>query len=149
MKIRRHERLSLPLQSGATSPNLEGSLLEIIAREINGDDLQPDDSVSLEWFWANRFLPKQTWRGSMQSIVGYVMVSHLLPRLGTVRLCDLQKFDLQAQLGPLAEQYSKCLIQKVRNWIKTVLDEAVDQRYLENYQVRAILKGRKIYTQDP
>lgn len=149
MKIRRHERLSLPSQSGATSPNLEGSLLEIIGREINGDDLQPDDSVSLEWFWANRFLPKQTWRGSMQSIVGYVMVGHLLPRLGTQRLCDLQKFDLQAQLAPLAEQYSKCLIQKVRHWIKSVLDEAVDQRYLENNQVRAILKGRKIDTQGP
>ena len=149
MKIRRHEQLSLPLQSGTTSPNLEGSLLKIIAREINGDDLQPDDSVSLEWFWANRFLPKQTWRGSMQSIVGYVMVSHLLPGLGTVRLCDLQTFDLQAQLGPLAERYSKSLIQKVQNWIKTVLDEAVDQRYLENNQRRVILKGRKIEAQDP
>jgi hypothetical protein len=77
------------------------------------------------------------------------MVSHLLPRLGTVRLCDLQKFDLQAQLGPLAERYSKSLIQKVQNWIKTVLDEAVDQRYLENNQRRVILKGRKIEAQDP
>jgi hypothetical protein len=101
-----------------------------------------DNSVSLEWFWVNRFLPLQTWRVSMRSVVGYVMVNHLLPGFGPLRLCDIHRFDLQAHLRELSENYSRSLVRKVQAWVRAVLDEAVRQRYLQKSQARAALMAR-------
>jgi hypothetical protein len=138
-EIRKHKMMMLGLKSRMTQFQAEQKLREIVMRAFGESVGLPDGSVSLEWFWANRFLPLQTWCASMRSVVGYVMISYLLPEFGTIRLCDIQKFHLQAHLDELAEKYSKSLVGKVRTWIKAVLDEAVAQKYLRKSQARAVL----------
>lgn len=66
------------------------------------------------------------------------MAKHVLPRFGRTRLCDLRKFDLQTHVNALAKEYSKSLVNKVRVWIKAVLDEAVDQEYLQKNPARKL-----------
>src|SRR5689334_16765788 len=94
---------------------------EFVARKAGNVD-RPDNSVSLEWFWANRFLPLQTWCVAMRSVFGYVIINHLLPQLGPLRLCDIHQFDLQAHLDELAQTYSRSLAGKIRAWVRAVFD---------------------------
>jgi len=139
IEIRKHKMVILGLKSKMNHFQAEQQLRQIVMRRAGGAAARPKNSVSLEWFWVNRFLPLQGWCASMRSVVGYVMINHLLPELGTVRLCDIQRFDLQAHLNELAKKYSKSLVGKVRTWLKAVLDEAVDQKYLPKAQVPAVL----------
>ena len=66
------------------------------------------------------------------------MQTHVLPRFGETRLCDIKKVDLQVHLDELAEDFSKSVVQKARTWTKAVLEEAVEQDYLSKNTARKL-----------
>jgi integrase len=67
------------------------------------------------------------------------MNKHVLPVFGDVSLVKLRRFDLQTHLNKIATKYSKSLVDKVRTWIRAVLEEAVEQEYLASNPARKLL----------
>jgi integrase len=138
-EIRRHKMVTLGPKAKLKKFEAEQKLREIIAREVGGGATRQDDSVLFEWFWTNRFLPLKTWRRSTRDAVVYVMDNHVLPRFGKTRLCDLRKFDLQTHVNSLAQKYSKSVVDKARTWIRAILEEAVEQEYLQKNPARKLV----------
>jgi integrase len=138
-EVRKHKMVTLGAKAKLKKFEAERKLREVIAREVGGGGARQDDSVSFEWFWKNRFLPLKTWRRSTRDAVVYVMDHHVLPRFGRTRLCDLRKFDLQTQVNSLAQKYSKSVVDKARTWIRAILEEAVDQEYLQKNPARKLV----------
>jgi integrase len=138
-EVRKHKMVMLGSRAKLKKFEAEQKLREIITREVGTGGARPDDTVSLEWFWTNRFLPLKTWRRSTRDAVVYVMKNHVLPRFGDARLCDLRKFDLQTHLNKLAENYSKSVVDKARTWVRAVLEEAVEQEYLRKNPARKLV----------
>ncbi len=130
---RKHCSAILGLKSEMRKWEAERELAKIIERESRGNvQPKPDPSLNFEWFWINRFLPlkESKWRRSTKEAVTYVMGSHVLPRFGETRLCDLTRFELQSHLNELAKKYSKSVVQKARTWLKAAIEEAIDQDFL-------------------
>ncbi len=138
-EVRKHKTVILGQKSKMKKFEAEQKLREIITREVGTGGARPDDSVSFDWFWSNRYLPMKTWRRSTRDAVLYVMKHHVLPRFGAVRLCDLRKFDLQTHINKLAESYSKSVVDKARTWIRAVLEEAVEQEFLQKNPARNLV----------
>jgi integrase len=138
-EVRRHRVVTLGLKAKLKKYEAEQKLREIITREVGTGGARPDDMVSLEWFWTNRFLPLKTWRHSTRYVVVHAMKHYVLSRFGDVRLCDLRKFDLQAHINKLAENYSKSIVGKACTWIRAVLEEAVEQEYLRKNPARKLV----------
>src|SRR5262249_23849835 len=97
------------------------------------------ETVTLNWFWENRFIPLQShWRDSTRLVLLNVMKRHFFNRFGEVRLCDLNRFELQKRLNDLAKKFSKSLVKKVRTWGKAIIEEAVEQRFLTQNPARKL-----------
>lgn len=90
-----------------------------------------------------RFLPLQVrWRDSTRSAVLFTMNRHVLPAFGDVPLAKLRRFGLQTHLNEIAAKYSKSLVDKVRTWIRAVLEEAVEQEFLTKNPARKLVMPR-------
>lgn len=138
-EVRRHKNVLLGPKSELRKWEAENKLKEIIARDARVLEAKPDDTVTLSWFWKHRFLPlKSAWRVSTRVVIEAVVRKHVLSKFGDLPLKDIKRFDLQAHLNSLAKQYSKSLVRKVRTWIKAILDEALEQEYLEKNPARKL-----------
>jgi len=130
-ETRRHRNVTLGAKSEMKKWEAEKKLQQIIERESGTTACNPDPTVTLSWFWENRFLPLQVqWRGSTRVVLEVIFRNHVLSQFGSIRLEALKRFDLQTHLNTLASKYSKSLVKKVRTWIKAVLDEAVEQEFI-------------------
>ena len=74
------------------------------ARSSYGDerDVAPAPaSVSLRWFYENRFLPQkqQQWKVASGPKAKRFIENYLLKRFGDTLLCDVDKFTLQTYLN--------------------------------------------------
>lgn len=80
----------------------EKKLQQIIESESGTTACNPDPTVTLSWFWENRFLPLQVqWRGSTRVVLDAIFRNHVLSEFGSVRLEAVKRFDLQAHLNAL------------------------------------------------
>jgi integrase len=139
-EIRKHRVVTLGLKSELRKREAEGKLRDIIDRETGATATKPDPDVSLRWFWEKRFLPLQVrWRDSTRSAVLFTMNRHVLPVFGDVPLAKLRRFDLQTHLNKVAAKYSKSLVDKVRTWVRAVLEEAVEQEFLTKNPARKLV----------
>jgi integrase len=130
-ETRRHRTVTLGLKQHLRRRDAVQKLRDQIAKAVGQSSARPDDTVTLAWFWANRFLPMQTrWRDSTRIVLVVVVSKHLLNKFGESRLCDLKRFDLQSHLNELANKYSKSLVKKIKTWTRAILAEAVEQDYL-------------------
>jgi integrase len=136
---RKHRIALLGTKSEMRKFQAEKKLKEIIEREVGEGTARPDETVTLNWFWENRFIPLQAhWRDSTRLVLLNVMKRHFLSKFGGVRLCHLNRFDLQKHLNDLARKYSKSLVKKVRTWGKAIIEEAVEQRFLSQNPARKL-----------
>jgi Phage integrase, N-terminal SAM-like domain len=120
--------VGLGLKQELKKRDAEQKLRVYIAQVVGQSSAKPDESVTLGWFWENRFLPLQTrWRDSTRIVLEVVIKKHLLGRFGNTRLCDLKRFELQTHLNALANQFSKSLVKKIKTWTRAILAEAVEQ----------------------
>ena len=139
-EIRKHRVVTLGPKSELRKREAESKLRDIIDRETGVTATKPDPDVSLRWFWEKRFLPLQVgWRDSTRSAVLLTMNCHVLPTFGDVPLAKLQRFDLQTHLNKIAAKYSKSLVDKVRTWVRAVLEEAVEQEFLTKNPARKLV----------
>jgi integrase len=139
-EVRKHRIVTLGLKSELRKWEAENKLKVVIARETGGQrSAKPDPTVSLKWFWESRFLPlKVGWRDSTRSAVLFTMERHVLPVFGDVEISNLRRFDIQSHLNKLAEKYSRSLVDKVRTWMRAVLEEAVEQDFITKNPARKL-----------
>ena len=140
-KVRRR-KVVLGLKSEMTKTEARRRLAEIIQREIGTAEVKQDDSVTFKWFWQNRFLPmyERRWRPKTASELKYFFDGRILPLIGLTALGDITRFHLQKHLNDLAEaRASNSVVRKFRTWVKAVLDEAVEQQFLERNAARKLI----------
>jgi integrase len=91
---------------------------------------QPKPSAqTLAWFVRERFLPMRQaqWASSTRETNLYHLERHILPKLGSQALCEMEKFHCQVFLNGLAEKgFSFTVVDHCRTMLKAVLEEALD-----------------------
>src|SRR5438132_9379635 len=92
---------------------------------------RPDGSVTLEKFTRSRWLPlkEAKWRDASRAAANHVL-SHIFAKFGGTPLERLDKIVLQSWLNGLAQTHSDSLVKHARFYLKSILEEAVDQDYL-------------------
>jgi integrase len=98
---------------------------------------RPDPRTLLEWFYLNRFKPlaEGRWRDSTRSSQPYVIEKHILGRFGDLYLNQITRFDIQTWLNSLCRSLSRWYVQKIRNLFHTIMEEAIEQEYVERNPV--------------
>jgi integrase len=107
-------------------------LAKVIERETGGiSNARPDGSITLENFTKTRWRPlrEADWRPSSKASADYIL-GHIYKKFGSVPLKSLDKVELQGWLNHLAEKHAKSLVLHARHYLKSILEEAVEQDYL-------------------
>ncbi len=87
------------------------------------------NSLTLEWFVKERFLPMRSpqWAPSTRETNLGNLNRHILQKLGSIPLTELEKFHCQVFLNDLAEKgFSFTVVDHCRTMLKAVLEEALD-----------------------
>ena len=103
------------------------------------DGTRPDSTVTLERFTRTRWLPlrEATWRPSTKASAEHVL-GHVLRAFGKAPLERLDKIALQKWLNDLAKTHSDSLVKHCRTYLKSILDEAVEQDYLRKNPAKTL-----------
>jgi integrase len=138
-EIRRFRNIHLGLKAEMDKGAARARLRDIIARETR--DVAPAPvSVSLRWFYENRFLPQkeEQWKVTSRPKTKRFIENYLLRRFGDTLLSDLGKFTLQTYLNELAPRFSKSVLTKIRVYLNSILDEAVELEMLVKNPARKL-----------
>jgi hypothetical protein len=130
-EVRRFRNLLLGLKAEMDKGQAKAKLRGIIARETR--DVPPAPvSVTLRWFYENRFLPQkeEQWKVTSRPKTKRFIEHYLLKRFGDTLLADLGKFTLQTYLNELAPNFSRSVLTKIRVYLNSILDEAVELEFL-------------------
>ncbi len=130
-EIRRHRNVLLGTKAEMDKGEAKERLREIILRETKESGRPPAD-VTLRWFYENRFLPQkeEQWKVTSRPKTKRFIENYLLKRFGDTLLPSLNKFALQTYLNELAPRFSKSVLSKIRVYLKSILDEAVELEFL-------------------
>lgn len=140
-EVRRHRSVVLGLKSRVRKWEAQQELERVIERETGSRQSRPDDSVSLEWFVRERYLPMRegSWRSSTKTTNADLLKHHVLGPLGSYELRELDKFVLQRHLNTLGAAYSFSVVDHVRNFLKSILEEAVELDYIGKNPARKLV----------
>jgi integrase len=130
----------LGYKSQMTKSAAKEKLQKIIFERV-GKEAQPDDAVTLEWFYRNRFLPMREAGWSRETKRGNESVSRLyvLGQLGSIPLRNLTLFQLQTHLNKLADKgFSKAVISHARTMLWSIFDVAVNLEFLQKNVVAKV-----------
>jgi integrase len=131
LEIRRFRNVQLGLKSEMDKAQARAKLRDMIAQETNNVIPAPA-AVTLRWFYENRFLPQkeQQWKVTSRPKTKRFIENYLLKRLGDMMLPTLDKFTLQTYLNELAPKFSKSVLTKIRVYLNSILDEAVELEFV-------------------
>ena len=130
-EIRRFRNVQLGRKAEMDKGQARAILRGTIARETRNVMPTPV-AVTLRWFYENRFLPQkeQQWKVTSRPKTKRFIENYLLKRFGDVMLLGLDKFTLQTHLNELAPNFSKSVLTKIRVYLRSILDEAVELEFL-------------------
>jgi integrase len=142
-EVRRFRNIYLGLKSEMDKREARTMLRDIIARETRNDAPAPV-TVTLRWFYENRFLPQkeEQWKVTSRPKTKRFIENYLLKRFGDTLLADLGKFTLQTYLNELAPNFSKSVLTKTRVYLNSILDEAVELEFLLKNPARKLAVPR-------
>ena len=140
---RRFRNVFLGLKAQLEKGEAKQKLRELIAHETRNAAPRPLN-VTLRWFSENRFLPQkeEQWKVTSRPKTKRFIENYLLKRFGDVALSDLDKFTLQTYLNELAPKFSKSVVTKVRVYLNSILDEAVELEFLPKNPARKLAVPR-------
>ena len=124
---RQHRGILLGEKSKMTKWKAEDKLRKIIARSQKQQPV--GNALTLDWFVKERFLPMRApqWALSTRETNLGNLNRHILPKLGSTPLSDLEKFHCQVLLNDMAEKgFSFTVVDHCRTMLKAVLEEALD-----------------------
>jgi len=107
---------------------------EIIARETSQVPkvLSSGGAATFERFYRERFLVmKSDWSEAHRKKSIHLVEKHILPRFGSLPLEQIDKVMIQSRLNAMAKNYSRSTLRHVRGKLVEVLEEAVDQEFLD------------------
>ncbi len=126
-ETRRHIGVQLGEKSRLRKWEAEAKLRKVITSVTKA---QPKpNTLTFEWFTRERFLPMRQaqWAPSTQETNLYHLERHILPKLGSQALCEMEKFHCQVFLNGLAEKgFSFTVVDHCRTMVKAIMEEAVD-----------------------
>jgi len=142
-EVRRFRNIYLGLKSEMDKREARTMLRDIIARETRNVAPAPI-TVTLRWFYENRFLPQkeEQWKVTSRPKTKRFIENYLLKRFGDTLLADLGKFTLQTYLNELAPNFSKSVLTKTRVYLNSILDEAVELEFLLKNPARKLAVPR-------
>jgi integrase len=138
---KKNKAVVLGLKSHMKKWEAEEKLARVIEKETGVNvPAKPDPELTFGWFWKNRFLPLKEgkWRRSTHDGVCFVIDNHVLPRFEKVKLCELNKFEIQMHLNELAKKYSKSLVGTAYTYLKAALEEALEEDFLNKNPMRKV-----------
>lgn len=125
-----------------TKTEAERELRTLIAQTVGvqGETIRQDSRVIFGWFWRNKWLPlrRGKWRTSTVSINMHVLEHHIGAVWDAFPLVEIQPEMCAAWLERLARQYSHSLVSKCRNYMKAILEEAVEQEFIRRNPMRRV-----------
>jgi len=130
-EIRRFRNVQLGLKSQMDKAQARAKLRDMIAQETSNVIPAPA-AVTLRWFYENRFLPQKElqWKVTSRPKTKRFIENYLLKRFGDIMLPALDKFTLQTYLNELAPKFSKSVLTKIRVYLNSTLDEAVELEFV-------------------
>jgi len=156
-EVRQHREVTLGLRTELRKWEAEKRLQEVIdeagknpVETIAAETVSapaPKSEVTLEWFWQNHYLPMKEphWKASSRPKTIRFVKRYLLgaewadgKTLGQVALKDITRFGLQVKLNELATKFSKSVVTKFRLYAHTILDEALEEDYLQRNPARKL-----------
>lgn len=135
-----HKGVILGEKSKMTKWAAEEKLRSIIAKETVAVSVAPSPEYILRWFWEQRYRPmaEPTWKlSSRPKTIRFIERYVILP-FGGVPLGRLERFALQKHLNELAAKFSKSVVLKFRVYIKSILDEALEQEFISKNPARRL-----------
>lgn len=125
-----------------TKTEAERELRKLIAQTVgpDGETIKQDSRVTFGWFWRHKWLPlrRGKWRASTRAINEHVLEHHIGDRWDAAALSEIQPEDVAEWLDGLAGRYSHSMVSKCRNYLKAILQEAVEQEYLRKNPMRRV-----------
>ena len=130
-EIRRFRNVQLGPKAEMDKGQARANLRDMIARETSSITPAPVN-VTLRWFYENRFLPQKErqWKVTSGPKTKRFIENYLLKRFGDVMLPTFDKFTLQTYLNELAPKFSKSVLTKIRVYLNSILDEAVELEFI-------------------
>jgi integrase len=112
---------------------------DMLLREINNRDRQPQSAMTFTDFWHRYFVPEvlDKRKFSTRQVYGYLANKHLLPFFGTCRLCELSRADVQDFVNlKHREKYAPKTLRHLRNLLSKVFSVAVFRELIAKSPVR-------------
>jgi integrase len=104
------------------------------------------------WFVRERFLPMRQaqWASSTRETNLYHLERHILPKLGSQALCEIDKFHCQGFLNGLAEKgFSFTMVDHCRTMLKAVLEEALEADLIGKNPARKLVNPETRESEKP
>jgi integrase len=142
-EVRRHRNVFLGIKAQMDKVKARERLRDLIIRDANGAVSTPV-AVTFRWFYENRFLPQkeQQWKVTSRPKTKRFIENYFLKRFGDALLGDLDKFALQTYVNDLAPAFSSSVLKKVRVYLNSILDEAVELEFLPKNPARKLIVPR-------
>ena len=141
---RHHHSTTLGLKSEMTKDEAKRKLREHVDRQTaQAGNVRPNPDVTFSWFWTNNYLElkKGKWSEATRSSVESVIKQHFISVFGERKIGELKRLELQKHLYDVAAKWSESVAKKVRVYVKSALDEAVEQDYLRKNPARKLELG--------
>jgi integrase len=138
-ETRRHVGVSLGEKSKMCKWQAEEKLRKEIAA-ATGSQPRKDGTITLEWFTQERFIPVRegNWRPATKRGNVFDIQHYIFPALGALALKSIDKFQVASLLNRMAKTYSEPVVARVRVMLSGILEEAVDQDYIDKNPARKV-----------
>jgi len=135
-----HKAVILGEKSKLTKWAAEDKLRGIIAKETATVSVIPSPEYTLRWFWEQRYRPmaEPTWKVSSRPKTIRFIERYVIFPLGDIPLGQIERFAIQRHLNELAARFSKSVVLKFRVYIKSILDEALEQDFISKNPARRL-----------
>lgn len=129
-----------------TKAEAQAELDRIIRVEVGGVDPRRDGGMTFGDFFRGQWLPVRvsTWRNNTKETNLAVFETHIEPRWGKVKLDQIDAPAAATWLGELAKTYSPSMVGKARCYLKSVVAEAVELKYLPTDPLRKLRKPKVV-----
>jgi integrase len=137
-EVTRTKRVILGLKSKLRKHEAEEKLEEIVQRENgigkNGAVSSPksDDSVTLDWFVTERYLPMRRgqWRPATKDKTEYEIKKYLVSRLKDTPLRKIGPFEIQMLLNDLAREFSESIVRHAYVNVRSIMRMAQKLKFI-------------------
>lgn len=135
-----HHKIDLGPVTGLTKKGAKLLLRATIAKALKSAPEPASQEMTLRRFWEERYKPLKlpTWKSSSRERTVDNIERYVIHPFADVPISRLDKFSLQMRLNELAVKHSKSVCLQFRVYMRSILEEAVDQDLLGKNPARKL-----------